>query len=634
MLAMVVMLSGCVTIDSVNQPSTATPGGSVDTSIKISLAYNTSGSYVSPALAVKIPNDWGVTSAYYTGTGGASGMSGYLTVNTSASNDIEAKNPSGGNYVWIGLSGAPRKVDITPAGGTVTVYLRVGTTRGNYKLNYSAGYYSGSWYWTDFDERPISVNTAPQAPGTPSGPATGATKTSYSYSATSTDPDGDSITYTFDWGDGTSGITGSVSSGSKGTTSKTWSSPGTYQVKAKAADSMGASSGWSPSLTVTISMPAGISVTSSQPGTEVYVDGILKGTAPNFVSDVTAGTHAVLCKKAGYDDFKKNVDVTGSGSVSVLCEMVKAGETPSGSNATVTAAASPTVTQTVTNGDKGPGIDYGTLGAAALVILIIAGILAYLWLKSDLRIIPKASSLAGDGVSTLPIKVQFANAFGRARTSGKNREVEIETTSGKIQKVVIPAGKEFAEAVLTSSTECGPVVITAKSGKQKASAKINFTCTEAGLSVEILPAEIPADGKSTAAVTVRIKDDAGRHITPLTERSINLTTTLGSVSTPAKIQPKSPSGTATLTSGTASGIATVKATMGAISGEGSATIGELARRFCMHCGATMSMEAHGCAKCGKTPPSDVDTKQCGTCGVVLPKIAKFCDKCGARQAAQ
>lgn len=632
-LAMAVMLSGCITIDSVNQPATAVPGETITTSMQVSLASNTSGSYISPAFAVKIPNDWSVTNVYYTGTGGASGMSGSLAVNTSASTDIEAKNPSGSNYVWIGLSGTPRKVDITPAGGTVTATLHVGTTKGNYKLNYSVGYYSGGWYWLDFEEKPITVNSLPAAPGAPSGQATGATGTSYTYSATSTDPDGDSITYTFDWGDGTTGTTGSVSSGSAGSASKSWSSPGTYQVRAKATDSLGGTSGWSPALAVTIGMPTGITVTSSESGTEVYVDGVLKGTAPYFVTGVTTGTHTVVCKKPGYEDFKKNVDFTGTGSVSVLCEMVRAGGTPA-SNETVVPVTSPSIPPTVTEAGRGQGIDYGTLGAVALVILIIAGILAYLWLKSNLRIIPKAPSLPCDGVSTMPIKVQFANSFGRARTSGKDREVEVEASSGKIQKVVIPAGKEFAEAVLTSATECGPVVITAKSGNNKAQATVNFTCVEAGLEVEISPARIPADGKSTATVSVKIKDESGKFITSLTERTVELGTTLGSVTSPVKIHPKSLAGTATFTSGQISGTAVVNAKMGALKGEGKVTLEELPKRFCMHCGSPMGMEAHACPKCGKTPPSDVDTKQCGTCGVVLPKIAKFCDKCGARQAAQ
>ena len=54
-------------------------------------------------------------------------------------------------------------------------------------------------------------------------------------------------------------------------------------------------------------------------------------------------------------------------------------------------------------------------------------------------------------------------------------------------------------------------------------------------------------------------------------------------------------------------------------------------RFCMHCGATMSMDAPKCPNCGLIPPSGVDVKSCTACGAVIPEAAKYCDKCGARQ---
>jgi ribosomal protein L40E len=66
-------------------------------------------------------------------------------------------------------------------------------------------------------------------------------------------------------------------------------------------------------------------------------------------------------------------------------------------------------------------------------------------------------------------------------------------------------------------------------------------------------------------------------------------------------------------------------------GEGRLTFGSLPKRFCMHCGSTMTMEASQCPKCGLTPPSGVDTKQCPTCSTVIPEPARFCYNCGARQ---
>jgi len=96
-------------------------------------------------------------------------------------------------------------------------------------------------------------NNPPNKPSPPSGPGSGDTGTSYSYSTSATDPDGDQVKYTFDWRDGITTETGFVDSGTTASESHTWSSPGTYYVKAKATDSEDASSGWSFSKKVTIS---------------------------------------------------------------------------------------------------------------------------------------------------------------------------------------------------------------------------------------------------------------------------------------------------------------------------------------------------------------------------------------------
>lgn len=101
----------------------------------------------------------------------------------------------------------------------------------------------------------ICCNLPPNIPSQPSGNTPGAPYLSYVYSTSTTDPDGDDIYYWFDWGDGSnSGWVGPYSSGANGSVSHYWSSPGTYQVKAKVKDEYGAenSLGWSASLSVNI----------------------------------------------------------------------------------------------------------------------------------------------------------------------------------------------------------------------------------------------------------------------------------------------------------------------------------------------------------------------------------------------
>ncbi len=89
---------------------------------------------------------------------------------------------------------------------------------------------------------------------TPSGSVSGIPGQSYSYSTSATDTDGDQVQYMFDWGDGSTSVTGPFDSEISATESHSWIKAGTYQVKAKAidADIPGMTSGYSDPLTVTI----------------------------------------------------------------------------------------------------------------------------------------------------------------------------------------------------------------------------------------------------------------------------------------------------------------------------------------------------------------------------------------------
>ncbi len=109
--------------------------------------------------------------------------------------------------------------------------------------------------WETFKLMDPSANSAPSAPITPSGSASGIAGISYSYSTTATDSDGDTLTYTFDWGDTTTTVTGAIASGTPVSQIHSWFASGTYSVRVKATDIYGVSSGWSDSIAVSISMP-------------------------------------------------------------------------------------------------------------------------------------------------------------------------------------------------------------------------------------------------------------------------------------------------------------------------------------------------------------------------------------------
>jgi ribosomal protein L40E len=269
--------------------------------------------------------------------------------------------------------------------------------------------------------------------------------------------------------------------------------------------------------------------------------------------------------------------------------------------------------------------------AGLIILLIIIAILAYLWLKKNLKVEARKSSAPCDGKSVIPIRMRFVNAFGMSRKWKTDVEVQMETTAGSIQNVVLPNGRDFVDANLTTSKEFGVVTVTGRYNGKSAVAIVNFTYAQARLDLSIMPTSIPADGSSSANISIKIKDEEGNIIAPLEDKVIELKSTLGKVPASIKMAARTESVNASIVAGDQSGTAVVTAICNSLKGEGSLSLQGIPKRFCMHCGSSMSMEASKCPKCGLTPPSGVDTKQCSTCGVILPEAAKFCHKCGARQ---
>jgi hypothetical protein len=119
----------------------------------------------------------------------------------------------------------------------------------------------------------------------PNGPTNGATHNSYTYSTSgSTSILVQPVEYQFDWkGDGTD-----LSPWGPDTQSKTWTSPGTYMVKARAryATNTSVVSGWSSGLLVTID---GISIISPnggenwKAGTTQTISWIFKGNIGDYI---------------------------------------------------------------------------------------------------------------------------------------------------------------------------------------------------------------------------------------------------------------------------------------------------------------------------------------------------------------
>lgn len=98
-----------------------------------------------------------------------------------------------------------------------------------------------------------SENRPPAAPSSPAGTASGYAFVVYAYFTSAVDPDDEPLSYTFDWGDGTTSELGDMDSGVGASASHAWGQAGTYLVKARAMDGSGETSAWSGTKKVKIS---------------------------------------------------------------------------------------------------------------------------------------------------------------------------------------------------------------------------------------------------------------------------------------------------------------------------------------------------------------------------------------------
>jgi hypothetical protein len=138
--------------------------------------------------------------------------------------------------------------------GTVGNY-KTWNTSGTYQVRVKARDtpYLTESPWSDSLGVTISeeVNNPPNKPVTPSGDTSGKVNVSYTYESSTSDIDGNQVYYLFDWGDGTdSGWIGAYDSGGVCQESHIWTTKGSYSIKVKAKDTLGAESSWSDPLPI------------------------------------------------------------------------------------------------------------------------------------------------------------------------------------------------------------------------------------------------------------------------------------------------------------------------------------------------------------------------------------------------
>jgi len=183
-----------------------------------------------------------------------------IPVNGSANNplsltwNIPINDPEGDAFSWtIQCSNRQANSGTGAINGTRSLALSGLSYSTTYKVWVNATDSTGSCLymrkWYTFTTR---ANQPPNPP-TITGPSEGKVGTAYGYNFTAIDPKCDEVFYFIDWGDTTnSGWIGPYASGEQITRSHTWSTKGTYTVKAKAKDIYGNESDWA---TLTVTMP-------------------------------------------------------------------------------------------------------------------------------------------------------------------------------------------------------------------------------------------------------------------------------------------------------------------------------------------------------------------------------------------
>ncbi|GIO84852.1 hypothetical protein J25TS5_17840 [Paenibacillus faecis] len=141
-------------------------------------------------------------------------------------------------------------------------------------------------------------------------------------------------------------------------------------------------------------------------------------------------------------------------------------------------------------------------------------------------------AITADGVSSATVTVQARDAYGNPITQGGDR-VALETTAGTLSKVT-DRGDGTYTATLTSSTQADKATVSAVLNGTKVSqvAEVTFVAGQASSETSELSvgtAALTADGISSTALTVRLKDAFGNALVKGGDH-VALQTTAGGVS--------------------------------------------------------------------------------------------------------
>ena len=245
-------------------------------------------------------------------------------------------------------------------------------------------------------------------------------------------------------------------------------------------------------------------------------------------------------------------------------------------------------------------------------------------------------------------------------------DINMATTSCTVEEVIPPdegKGGFPWTAILVVLIVAGAVAAYFYMQKMKPKVMVR---KPAEFDIGFEPEEIPADGKSTSVITIGLLDSDGKPYEATTDTTVTISATGGLLVSSSEVKKDEVTGATTITDSvrqaveslltqTQEGGMRISIKQGETSVEAaivsSLEVGDVTltvsapgvrrrtvgirftekRRYCMHCGAQMSIVDRACPKCGLMPPSGVDVKSCPNCGEVIPSQAKFCSECGAGQ---
>ena len=177
--------------------------------------------------------------------------------------------------------------------GTVFMSQRTWARHGSYQVR-ARGWDSRDSF-SDWSTA-LQVAVANEAPATPSvlaGPDTGAAPLICLLSVSTTDPDGDSISYQTDLGNGdTTEWSDAVSCGTTTLLTATLISGGSFVVRVRARDGLGAASDWSAGHPVTVSGPT-VPWRFATPGSERYASPAIGPDGTVYLAEQSGAVRAV-----------------------------------------------------------------------------------------------------------------------------------------------------------------------------------------------------------------------------------------------------------------------------------------------------------------------------------------------------